>query len=47
MKIVKTFQRFLKPVKVICLGWIAFFSGILIDDSTVAILFEAVARVLP
>ena len=47
MRILQRFQRFLKPVIVICLGWIAFFGGILINESTGAILLEAIARVLP
>ena len=45
----RLFQKFLKPVIVIGLGWFAFFGGILINDSTstVAILLEAIARGLP
>ena len=50
MKIVERFQRFLNPAIVICLGWCAFFGGILIEAleaPVVSLPLEAIARVLP
>ena len=43
----KTAQRFLNPVIVVFLGWVAFFGGVLIEAPAISLPLEAIARVLP
>lgn len=47
MKLPQALPGFSKPVIAICLGWLSFVGGILIEDSAVSLPLAAIARALP